>query len=350
MQENNAKGAQKASLPFYIQEDGHGTKHKIIDLTDENICPREGVIIFHALDRKNKSRVTDMPFKACKDKESGVWIGIYTGVDERKNLMWLPIYLGISTIFNREDKNDAEKVACLLRSNIVEGSPNLSQNIKIPFFRVHDEVKAATLTIKRIQDGQKAVSLAASLFGEDLENQARNMGINTSHSNHAIMLAEVMTRAEKSPAEFLKIWENPHRNYITTFYRGIETGIITHDPISGYYFKGIPLGVNEAFVVDYFNKYKDIASTIDALSKERLSQSSTKTTKVIVEDPEKAALLRRIAELEASKEEPNLVKELEEEKEKAKKLKIQGAHLHKPNRESIDALKQKIKDAEEVPE
>ena len=353
MQNNNSAGVS-AGLPFVIIKDGHGNEHKVIDLSNRDICPREGLVAFEATTRKNSSRANEFPFKACKDKLTGVWIGICTGINPlTKNLQWLPITLDKYTMFNLEIEDEAMKVACLLRSNIVLESPNCSSNIKLGLFRVHDENKAAALNIERINNAQRALEIVKGLYGENLKDMARNMGINTDHTNDTILLSELMSRAEKNPTELLRVYDNPNRENISIFHKGVSLGVIRHDPTTGYYYRDVFMVINENYVCVYLTKYKDIATSISTVCKEK-EQQSKQSNRRLFTDPEKDALLKRIAELEAAQKDvptQNLEKELAEAIAEAKSIggnMAKGLEFYKPTRESIDKLKAKIDEHNKV--
>lgn len=355
MENSNAAGAN--SIPFKIQKDGNGVEHKIVDLDHESI-PKVGSIQIQAVSKKNKRKGNKMQYKMVTDKLSGIKIGIFTGIDRRTGeLQWLPINVYDGAVFNREIRDEAQKAFVVLNGSIIEGSPNQSENGKLVVFRVYDEVKAAEKTLIKIVAGQKAVTIAKGLSGNTLVDMARNLGISTRHTNFTIILAEVCKAANDNPEEFLRIWENPHRESITIFKKGLEQGLITFDINNGYSYGGVPLGMTEAAICEYFEKNPHIRAAIESRAKVKAGETKIiHAPKVEVVDHEKEELKRRIAELESRSEktEPpsmTLEDELEYWKARAREIGgelVKGLHHFNATRDSIDKLITKVQKAKTV--
>jgi hypothetical protein len=377
--EKSATGIEVAKeLPYKLIKDGNGIEHKVIDLDDKDLLPSSGIIVLESIKKNSRSPIQSYIYRATKDLQSDVLIGICIGVDNRtKELKWLGISLSGLNTFDLSIPNERKKAIVLLRSTIVLGSPNLSRNEAVHIFRVHDAEKAANLEIKRITDARRSIDVAMSLYGEELYNMARNLGIMTETTSLPILTSEVLKRAEQNPSQFLQIWDNPNRELVTILNRCINTGVITFDSLDGYHYEGRFLGHNEPAVYEYFKKYPDVKSALDIKGREKLKQSEKSMAKA---EPlntkndmatELAILKKELAETKAKLEksstdsireqldseieaDPELVNELEALKEEAKKIGgniSKGLHHFKPVRESIDKLKEKIeKEKSEVSE
>lgn len=356
-------------LPYVTIKDGYGIEHKVIDFESDKLLPRSGVIVFESMRKNSRNPVQTYSYTCTKDTQSEVMVGICTGVDNRtKDLRWLRMNLSGLNTFDLSVPIERKKAIVLLWSSIVEGSPNLSRNSGAHIFRVHDAEKAANIEIKRITDGRRAIDVAMSLYGEELYNMARNLGIMTETTSLPILTSEVLKRAESNPSQFLQIWDNPHREYVTILNRCTNTGVITFDSLDGYHYDGRFLGHNEPAVYEYFKKYPDVTSALDIKSREKLKQSEKamaaaeplkNKTDIATEN---AILRKRLADMEQmlkqqsadsiresisdeSEADPILVNELEAVKEEARKIGgnyAKGLHHFKPTRESIDKLKEKI--------
>lgn len=377
--QESATGIEVANeLPYKLIKDGNGIEHKVIDLDDDSLLPRTGVIVLESIKKNSRSPIQAYIYRATKDLQSEVMIGICIGVDNRtKELKWLGINLSGLNTFDLSIPSERKKAIVLLRSTIVLGSPNLSRNEAVHVFRVHDAEKAANIEIKRIKDGQRAIMVAQGLTGDELLNMGRNLGIMTETTSLTILTAEVLKRAEQNPSQFLQVWDNPNRELVTILNRCLNTGVLTFDALDGYHYEGRFLGHNEPAVYEYFKKYPDVKSALDIKSREKLKQSEKAMAKA---EPlnskndmatELAILKKELAEAKAKLEkssadsireqleteveaDPELVNELEALKEEAKKIGgnlSKGLHHFKPVRESIDKLKEKIeKEKSEVSE
>lgn len=365
-------------LPYKLIKDGNGIEHKVIDLDDESLLPREGVMVFESIKKNSRTPVQNYNYACGTDTQSGILIGILTGIDNRtKEFKWLRINLSGLNTYDLSIPNERKKAIVLMYSYIVVGSPNLSVNQSAHLFRVHDAEKAANIEIKRIKDGQRAIMVAEGLTGDELLNMARNLGIMTETTSITILTSEVLKRAEQNPSQFLQVWDNPNRGLVTILNRCLNTGVLTFDALDGYHYEGRFLGHNEPAVYEYFKKYPDVKSALDIKSREKLKQSEKAMAKA---EPlnskndmatELAILKKQLAEANAKLEkssadsireqldteveaDPELVNELEALKEEAKKIGgnlSKGLHHFKPVRESIDKLKEKIeKEKSEVSE
>lgn len=369
--ERSSTGTDVANknLPYVIIKDGYGIEHKVINLEDESLLPRSGVIVFESVKKNSRNPIQTYSYTCTKDVNSEVMVGICTGVDNRtKDLRWLRMNLSGLNTFDLSVAIERKKAIVLLWSSIVLDSPNLSRNSGAHIFRVHDAEKAANIDIKRITDGRRAIDVAMSLYGEELYNMARNLGIMTETTSLPILTAEVLKRAESNPSQFLQIWDNPHREYVTILNRCTNTGVITFDSLDGYHYDGRFLGHNEPAVYEYFRKYPDVTTALDIKSRQKLKDSEKAMAKV---EPlntksdvatENAILRKQLEEMKAMLEkqsansiresvadeaeaDPILLNELEALKEEARKIggnAMKGLHHFKPTRESIDKLKEKI--------
>jgi len=344
-------------VPYFEMEDGMGMKHRIVD-TDRYDLPHSGQLVFECTKRGERVIENSYQVGMTVDSNSGVMFGIPTGIDRNsKQIKWMPIPVRNLMVYDLSIPNDRKKAIMLQRSNICEGSPNLTTNIKLHVLRLHDSDKAAQNDIKRVMDGQRALSIAAGLHGEELINTARNLGIMPETTSITVLTAEVLKAAEKRPSDFLAIWENPNREKITILKRCLDTGVMTHDAFAGYTYLGRPLGHSEPDVIEYLIKYPDIATTLDMKSRDKLSQSvkaMTKAPAINKTDLEsEVAILRKqladrdeqLKDLTATairSDEPGLLEEFEALKKEAKDLQITPLHVYKPTRESMDKLKVKI--------
>lgn len=360
----------KRKLPTKIMKDGNGMEIKIIDLEDDNLMPRQGQIIFESLKKAARFPTQSYPYSCTKDIQSEAMVGIPIGIHHKsKEIIWQKLNLNALNIFDLSVPSDRKKAIVLRYSSIVEGSPNLSTNIACHWFREHDSEKAAYLEIKRIDDAQRALTIAKGLYGDELADMARNMGIMPEVVSLPILTAEVMKVAEKRPHEFLELYESPNRQYVTILKRALDTGLVSFNSMDGHRYNGNHIGMYENNVYEYFRKYPDVADALEMKSKDKLNESEKAMAKQKPTssrsdlDIELALLKKQLAETQSKLQEASakniredlndeitapkdLTLELEKLKEEASELGLgKGLHHYKPTEDSISKLKVKIAEA-----
>lgn len=349
--QSNTTGVEvKKEDLFYWYEDGNKHKIKVVNLDNPQNCPRKGVIEIEALKKQSFGRMLDFTVNVgcTKDKATGIHWGVPLGNDpDTGQIKWMNIQLGMINIFDLSVEAEAIKAAIILRSPVVEGSPNAVW--RLLKYRVHDKEKAAAQKIRRVKDSRRAIEVASALYGESLLNMGRNLQLPIDSMSSIMLEAEVLERAEKDPIEFLRIHDSPHYEVITILNNAVAMGVVENDARAGYMFKGVNIGSNESQAIDYLIRHKDVAGTIDFQSKAKLSDTQ-KTIAAQNEnefskagESEQVALLKaQLAEAmekldKATTEKITAVEETPEIVElraKAKTLKIPGAHAYK----SVDAI------------
>lgn len=360
-------------LPWKIMKDGNGMEVKIVDFDDESLMPRTGQIVFEATKKSARivgAKIIGYGYSCGKDILSECMVGIPVGIHPKsKEIIFQRLSLFPLNTYDLSIPIQRKQAIVLRYSYIVIGSPNLSANMACHMFREHDVEKAANLDIKRIKDGQRAINIAEGLMGEELADMARNLGIMPEVVSLTILTGEVLKAAEKRPQEFLDIYNNPNRQYITILNRAVDTGLVTYNSMDGYRYNGNPLGQNEPNVYEYFRKYPDVADNLDIRSKDKLKESEKAMAKESPvkfksdTDIENALLKKQLAEMQAKLNEVSaanirteladdtdapkeLILTLEKLKTEASKLGLgKGLHHYKPTEESIAKLQEKIEQA-----
>lgn len=360
----------KSGKPLYtVYKNKDGVEFKVINFDNEDVVPNYGIVEFEAFKKKDYDRLRDTKF-ACpvvKDYATGIFYGIFNGFHPNGDPKWLDIPLGMINVYDRSIPAEAKRSFILSNSPLTEGSPNakLGRLIK---FRLVDKEKAAVEKIKKISEGKRALALAEGLYGDDLINTARDLGINTTSISVTTLTSEVLDYAVNNPVEFLKIVEHPNREAITILNKAIDTKVVENDLMSGNYtYGGLPLGHNFDWAIKYLLENPTIMVTINMKATERQAQElknmrvNSAEIKEIAEPAEVIALRRQLAEMQAekdallkSKTESNgvksnpLEKELEYLKTEAKKIGgnlVKGLHTFKATNESIAKLRDKIQAA-----
>ncbi len=365
----------KKGLPWKIMKDGNGMEVKIIDFDKcgEDIMPTHGQILFEATKKSARiigAKIIGYGYSCGKDILSECMVGIPTGIHPKsKEIIFQRLSLFPLNTYDLSVPMQRKQAIVLRYSYIVIGSPNLSANMACHMFREHDVEKAAYLDIQRIEDAQRALSIAKGLKGEELADMARNMGIMPEVVSLPILTAEVLKAAEKRPNEFLEIYESPNRQYTTILKRALDVGLIEFNPMNGYLYNKQYIGQYEPNVYEYFKKFPDVAEAIDLKSKASLKESEkamakeAPTTSRKDVDIENALLKKQLAEMQAKLQEAsakNIRTELADEKEPNVELEItleklkaeaselglgKGLHHYKATEDSIGKLRAKIEEA-----
>jgi hypothetical protein len=261
-------------------------------------------------------------------------------------------------IFDLSIPDQAIAWAILKNSTCMEGSPNLYGK---PYYKVIDKEKKASESISRRSLRKKAEDIIEKLQGNALTEMAINLGVNVSANRNIAMLTdEIYRKMEEDPKSFITLYENPQRQYISILNRGIALGVLEFNLAEGLYkYGGIQMGHTKEMAIQYLVENNNMATTIDSKCNSLENDSREAMLARVHEEEvydEVAELRKRLMEAEAllksQKIEPEIVfeapfklkeKEVSEEdemnqlREKAKALKIPGAHLPSVKKETLIA-------------
>lgn len=352
---------------YTVYKNKHGVEFKVINFDNEDLVPNKGLVEFEVLKKQDFQRLRDTKF-ACpvvKDGATGIYYALFSGFHDNGDPKWIDIPLNVINVYDRSIPAEAKKAFILANSPLTQGSPN-AKLARLVKFRLVDKEKAASDKIKKIGDGKRALTLAEGLYGEELINMARDLGINTS-SSITMLTAEVMEYAMENPVEFLKIAEHPNRDVITILNKAIDTRVVENDMTKGFTYNGAPLGHNFDWALKFLLDNPTVAMSINMKATEKQAET-VKSMQINMsevkdsskpENVEMEALKKQLAEMKAKNEEllnsksdvPTsnpLEKELEELKIEAKEIGgnvVKGLHTFKATAESIAKLRAKIVEA-----
>jgi len=326
---------------YEIVKDGTGYGYKYAILDHEMWVPKEGIVEIRRL--KNNLTLAGTPknddeviIKRYMDRPTGLLIGLHTGVNDRtKTINHNYVKLEGSMMFDLSIPADRRLYIIAMRSPMVEGSPNQSGK---PVYKLYDKQIIASKNIDKRKLRQKTETIIESLKHDQLEEMARNIGVNVeANRNPSMLLEEVYRISENDPRKFIEIFENPNREYITIFHRARAKNIITLDFASNtFMYGGIVLGHSQDAAINFLTESQGIASAMkiqcdDVDKGTRQSMSFVKS-----EENELDKLRAELAALKAKQTDKptdiNPIKEentpsLEELKARAKELGIKGFAL-----------------------
>lgn len=269
--ENGARGTAAGKQPMFIETvDGFGTKVRHLNFDNPEVCKRTGIIqlVPLKLSTRHQCRVG---FRMIRDRKNNAVIGIPLYIDpETKRWVYEKINLVDVESFDLTDEEQAKRWAVIRLSTFLEGSPNLSDK---PIYKVVDKDREAELYISKRTIKRKAETIAEGLFGMNLIDMARNIGIDPASNSPVTLHAAVIRFAENKPEEFMRIWDSPLRHELTILKRAMSLAIITSDPMIGINYNGIQLGINEPAAVQFLKDNPNILYTIENLTKVKEEES-----------------------------------------------------------------------------
>jgi hypothetical protein len=366
LRQSTARGLKK-DVDYKEILDGNGFAHKFVNLENPKYCQMEGIIEVEALKVTNK-HLNQKIIRKTKDRNTGLYWGLPISINpDTKELMCKSFTLEDRNIFDLSVPDQAIAWAILKNSTCMEGSPNLYGK---PYYKVIDKEKKAAENISRRTIRQKAEVIIGKLQGSSLQEMAINLGVNVEANRNISMLTdEVYRKMEENPKEFIEMYENPQRQYISIFNRGLALGILDYNLAEGTYkYNGLQMGHTKEMAIKYLVDNNNLATSIDSRCNS-LESDSKEAMKVRYEEQnemnaydEVAELRKKLMEAEALLKENKIEKEVEfvspfnlpekakdnesemvELRERAKALKIPGAHLPSVKKETLLA---KIAEAE----
>lgn len=296
----NVSETLREGTDYVVVKDGNGAETKIQNLANPNICLRKGFIEIEAMKRSNKHENVKM-VRRVRDKKTNLYIGVPSGINtDTKELMWKSFWIDDKMSFDLSIPDQAIAWHIIKNSQYVEGSPN-QQGKSV--WRVIDREINAHKDIDKRSLRRKAEDIIESLKGNALTEMATNLGVNISANSSVYMLTnEVYRIMELDPKKFIDLYNNPQREYISVFKRGLAKGKIILDNSTGTYIYGnMPMGHNEEMAIQFLINNTGIASaiTMKCNQEESESKASMEVSAPSITVNKEADLQRKIMELEA---------------------------------------------------
>jgi hypothetical protein len=349
----NVSEMLKEGVDYVVVKDGNGAETKVVNLGNPDICIRKGFIEIEAMKQSHKHDNAKL-VRRVRDKSTNLYIGVPTSISsETKELQWKGFWIDSRMSFDLSIPDQAIAWHVIKNSQYVEGSPN--QQGKSIWKVIDKEVNAHKDIIKRKLRSQ-AEAIIETLHGSALVETAVNLGVNVEANASVFMLtSEVYRMMEMDPKGFIDLHNDPNREYVSVFNKGIAKGKIVQDMKTGSFIYGnIPMGYNKETAIKFLVDNTGMAASINAKcdqedidSKKSMEATGNNSPK---SNSKEVDMQRKIMELEAElaksksveafippfglvddkAEEPlveNEKSELDSLRKKAKDLKIQGAHL-----------------------
>lgn len=239
-------------IPLYESyKDGNGFETKVANLNNPYVVPQAGIIEVQCIKKSNHTEARYSISNAF-DSDLGLWFGVPTGVDERtKKIAWQRFVIGDFRRYDLSKVSDRREWAVFSRSAVLEGSPY--QRGKI-LYRKFDKEAEARETIERSTIRRRAMEIVDQMVKiEDLMDMYRNFGRNPEGFSLTQLQAEIIKIAERTPKDFVNMYENANRGAVTIFNRAKATGLITFDINKGGFLwkDSLPIGLTDQGAIKY---------------------------------------------------------------------------------------------------
>lgn len=257
----NVSEMLKEGVDYVVVKDGNGAETKIVNLANPDICLRKGFIEIECMKRSNKHENVKM-VRRVRDKKTNLYIGVPSGINpDTKELIWKAFWIDDKMSFDLSIPDQAIAWHVIKNSQYVEGSPNQQGK---SLWKVIDKEVNAHKEIDKRSLRRKAEDIIESLKGSSLTECAILLGVNVEANQSLFTLTnEIYRKMEEDPKKFIALYNDPKREYISVFKRGLAKGKIILDNATGTYIYGnIPMGHNEEMAVQFLINNTGIASTI----------------------------------------------------------------------------------------
>lgn len=300
--ENATRGSNTKDF-YVIITDGNGSKERVINFDNEEICPKQGLIEVIPL-KERKGFENNVKFRRVKDRATQCWIGIPEGInDDTKKITYQLITVIGRRIYDLSNEKDRKEWICIKYSPYLQGSPNQDRN-GAPLFKVYDKEKQAVENLQKTRLKRKAAVIADVLEGEDLNDMLRACGIGVAGLSEIMKLNAITQFADENPDIFLKHWESPLRQEAFILKQAIEFDLIQVDNNIGLIYRTLSLGLTEQEAVIYLKEHPNVSTAIQTLvmQKKEETQKSNSTVEKSVNTGNDAldAANKEIEELKAA--------------------------------------------------
>jgi hypothetical protein len=236
-----------------------------------------------------------------KDREFGLYYGIYTGEDRFHNPAWYRIQFDKELeVLNLKQSDDLKKFAVLAMHPIISGTPYAGTG-EDPVFDVFDPKESSMKELNKLEMIPQVTQIIADLKGKALANFARYMGLAVSSDVDPMTVkGSLATMGIEDPITFIRKAKQKNRLFEEILVNAIELGVIVDDVEKGYLFKGMFVGTSKEEIIDRLrtdsgmansvlyeiNEYDDVGQLFESMAKQ--SSVSAKERAIDIDlDPSK---------------------------------------------------------------
>jgi len=272
-----------AGIPlYYLHKDSSGYEHRVANMDNPIICERKGIVEIECI---RKSNLIQPNFSICtvRDRDLNIIFGVPNGIDPRsKDIRWQRFRLGDFKRYDLRNNEDAVEWAIVRRAPFLQGSPYQKGKV---FYKVHDKEAEARTVISDSKLRRRAQDVAEEMVAiEEMTDMYRNFGENPIGFSATMLRAEIIKIANRSPKEFLAVWDNANREVISIFNRCLSVGLVSYHAASASFMwkNSLPMGMTKEAAIKFLldnkptlNQAKMESESLDHVSKKIKSESSS---------------------------------------------------------------------------
>lgn len=279
--------------------------------------PSEGKIIISAKDTGRFIGVTLKPFT---DEETGVRIGWGTGEYDEKSgqpILGNRRKTAFTTNIDLSKMEDRKLYIFMARNPMVSKGPNTDPRDEVNTMLVVDDKEKSS----RMKSDKRKMMVEALLYvdkcnDDEVFGLARLAGMYKDNDPIGVVREALGSFIEADPKAFMELKDSKDRPYQIAIADGGFYDLIKFDPLTGFNFKGISLGMMKTDVIKTLKESSEVYKTLCRMIEElRAPNESTKPqtqeTATSEVNTQLEEMKRKLAEAEAEKEKYR--KKLEEE-------------------------------------
>ena len=377
-QNNSSLFAGEEGVHYVVYKNSKGVSEKLLNIDHEMYAPKQGIVQIEPLKiakarnpgggfRQTLRHLNIVQMSVVRDKKTGYLIGIPLGWSkDDKSINWKTIRIEGELSFDLSIPSQRAEWIIVKNSQFLEGSPNFLASSKTIYRAVDVEKEATDFQLLR-KTKRKAVEIADSLVGKDLEDVALMLNFDPKAYTPASLSMAIIKFAEdsnkrdgKTGAErFMEVWNSDTRAELAILRRAMNMGVVTTTMDAGINYNALTLGFNEAEAVGYLKTHPQTSTSIDLATKSRdAAGNQAMGIKEVNPNAEIERLKEELAkkereaeELKASlekkvDEDPELTELINEAKSFTGKYAIKGVH----NMKDKDKIREKIAEAKALQE
>lgn len=197
----------------------------------------------------NDRRVPHRGLTYQKDPITGVYYGLFIGLDRYDAPMWQKINMEEYLPLNLENDTDKKIWAVIRFHPLIKGSPFQAD---LPMYEILDPDEQSRKDLFRVELMKEAFNLVDKISENprELVQFLRYMGEDVDNSNSLRITTSLASKiAMNSPEKIIASWKDKDRAIKQSIANAIKLGIIEEVPSKGFVFNNIPIGQEVSEVV-----------------------------------------------------------------------------------------------------
>jgi len=260
------KERKEIAKDFSFKPEGANIPTKIADVTTlaENLQKerkreKKAMIIEISPIIKRVKRDTSIGITNVKDANNNVVYGIFTGLDDYRNITWARIHMDNGITLNLENIEDAKRWIVIRMHAKIKGSPFESD----PLFEVNDPSIEAQKMVQRVTKTEKLFDLIRRMSGSEMVDTLRYLGEEVNeYSTLKIVKSKLYEQVLTKTDHVYEKMSSKQRGIEAKILAAVEYSIIEYNPENGYIYNQVPLGISMNDVINHFESNKIVKDSI----------------------------------------------------------------------------------------